>query len=258
MLKHGLGKLVAVLLSVFLVVFTVRTGIEAWNLYRGTETYDNTITISGTGTVETIPDLAQVYFSVISEAESPEEAELDGNVRMNNIIEALKGMGIEDRDLKTTRFDLYPQYDFRPFDELTSDDEEFERIIGYTLEQSLEVRVRDTEKAGTVVKTATAQGANQVGGVEFVVDDPEIFRDEARIEAFQKARAKAELLADQAGVRLGDVVTFYEDEYGFEPYYDDFARAETFTLEAASAPAPTFEAGEEEISVTVTMVFEIR
>ena len=164
---------------------------------------------------------------------------------MNKVIELVKSKGVEDKDIKTTGYNLYPRYDYVEGRQIAA---------GYTLDQTVEVKVRDLKKVGEIITGAVGRGANQVSGVEFFVDDPDKFRVEARAQAFEKARAKAKELAKLSGIKLGRVVNFSESFAGEPPII--FARAsEVYGIGGA---APDTQAGSQEIAVNVTVVFEIK
>ena len=128
-------------------------------------------------------------------------------------------------------------------------------LVGYEVTQSLEVKIRDMEKIGNIIEGATAAGANEVGSLQFTVDKEEEFKKQARKEAIEKAKAKAEELASQLGVNLVKITNFSESSV--IPYF--------YGLEKAAAPAgmgagetPQIETGENKIEVTVTITYEIR
>ena len=252
-----LGKVVAVLLAVFLVVLSVKTGTEAWAIKQQSHQFRNTITVSADGEVDVVPDVADINFSVVSKAETRDEVELDNTERMNAIIEALASLDIEEKDIKTSQYNLQPEYSRVVFDEPR---DELEELIGYTLRQSLRVTIRDTEQAGELIQMATRLGADQIGGLIFMIDDPEEFREEARAEAFAKAHEKAEVLAKQAGVRLGKVVSF-SDEGQLTPQFGMAMESRAMNLDASmdeiSSPPLDINGGKQTVSARVSMTFEI-
>ena len=119
---------------------------------------------------------------------------------MGAIIEAIKAMGIDTKDIKTVGIDLSPQYS----------NSSTPKITGYRMSQQLQVTVRDLDKAGDVVDTATAKGATEVNGLWFEVGDPAGPMDEARAAAIAQARTSAQKMAAAAGVSLGAVVSISE------------------------------------------------
>lgn len=207
-----------------------------------------TITVTGTGDAVGIPDVATMSFSVVEQGSTVEAVTTATNTAMANIVATLKSAGIKDADIQTTGYNLNPRYDY-------SEDKTGE-IAGYTLTQSVTVKIRDLENVGSVVDTATGAGANDISSPVFAIDDPENVKTEARAEAFEKAKAKAESLADAAGVNLGAIVTFSEDDGGVvspQPYYERSALA----IDYAAGDLATIETGSQEVNVSVSVTYAI-
>jgi uncharacterized protein YggE len=126
------------------------------------------------------------------------------------------------------------------------------------LSQSVTVKVRDLEKIGDVVAKAISLGANTVGDFQFTVDDTEKAKDEARKDAIEKVKAKAKIMEEQAGFKLGDALSYYE----YEPYYD--GKGGGMAMEYAAVDSgmgggsPTISAGQQEIQLTVSMSYRLR
>ncbi len=257
-LKTSLGKVLAVLLAVFLVFASVRTGMEAYKAYReGREQFKNQISITAEGKVTAVPDIAMVSLSVVSQGRTVGEVTKANTEKMNAIVAAVKGMSVEDKDIKSTGYYLTPQYETLPPIVYNSTPVQPPKIVGYSLEQSLEIKVRQTDKAGDIIQKGTDLGANQVGQLTFNIDDPEELKGQAREQALKKAKEKAQALATQAGVTLGKVTNFSEDNYNFPTYYArDYAMGAS--MEAApKAAAPTLEPGSQDVTVNVSVTFEI-
>ena len=130
------------------------------------------------------------------------------------------------------------------------------RIVGYNGYASLTVKVRDSKKVPQVVSAMTAAGANQLGNVEYVVDDMDAVRDEARKKAIDDAKKRAQSIAKQAGIRLGRVTNVMEDQYG-GGYYGGY---DAMSAKAVSEPAvnPDIAPGSQTVKVTVTLYFETK
>jgi uncharacterized protein YggE len=199
----------------------------------------NTITVAGTGSVTRVPDVARVSVGV-GVTKSTVKAARDAAAKsMTAIIAAIKALGIDEKDIKTISIDLSPQYN------------NSSKIIGYRMSQQLQITVRDLDKAGDVVDTATAKGATDVNGLWFEVADPASAMDEARAAAIAQARTSAQKMASAAGVSLGGVVSISESS-AFSPgpyYYGEAARD-------AAALTPV-ERGTQDVQATVTVVFQI-
>jgi uncharacterized protein YggE len=180
------GVVVLAVLGLFLVAKTVNTFAERDYIGKAVRDRD-LITVSGMGSVTAKPDLAKVDVGVFSEGQSVSAVQGDSTSKMNAMIDALKTLGITDADIQTSNYNLQPKIDW-------SDNKQ--RVIGYTLTQTVNVKVRDLAKVGDVLESATSHGANQIYGVQFTIDDPTSIQDEARVKAIKEAQKKADALAD--------------------------------------------------------------
>lgn len=210
------------------------------------------IVVSGEGTAEIAPDMAVVALTVVREAETAREA-LDANsTAMADVLAAMKAEGIEDRDLQTSNFSIEPKV---VYPKNSSDgDREPPRIVGYTVRNSLTVRIRDLDKLGSILDKSVSLGVNQGGNIAFTNDDPSEAIEEARVKAMQEAIAKAKTLTGTAGVGLGKVLEISENSYRPQPV--PLARAKVAMAAAESAPVPV-AAGENSYSVTVNVTFAL-
>jgi len=328
--------------------------------------YARTITVSGDGKVTTKPDIAMVSFSVATNAKTVKEVMDQGNQKMTQVRDALKKMGIEDKDLMTTQYDLQPKYsdvreysitpyatpesfnyltpsavpgfapkieqpvsaDTKPIpaleplliippekkslidllDELDITDEEAMQlytayisekdttktlklldefgvdstdaaklyavfmagekpgslmraprvptIVAYTLNQTLQVKIRKLDDVDSVVDAAVKAGSNQVGQLYFDIDDMTGVQKEAREKAFKAALDKAQEMTAAAGVKLGRVVTFSEG-YNYMPYSAGYKTMATDSVMAPQSPTPAIEPGSREVSLNVSVTYEI-
>lgn len=203
------------------------------------------VTVAGEGSVNVVPDLAYATAGVHSEAKTPREATEANAKLMNAVVAAARQAGIEERDIRTSRFSISPVYAPRR--------EGAPQLTGYRVTNQVRVTVRDHARIGDVLDQMVAAGANQVSGVEFTVADPSKLLDEARAAAFADAKRKAELYAKAAGAQIGRAVAVTED--GAQPPRPVF-RAERAALAAPAAATPV-SAGEETLRVQVTVSFEL-
>ena len=243
---------VLAILALFLFAMTWAT-VEGMGHVKIGET--PTITVSGTGKASTPPTIAQVSFTVEERAASEQEAQTAATKKTNAALAALKQMGIDDKDIKTTGYQIYPQYetpDCKPGVPCAQST----KISSYQVSQSVDVKVRDTNKAGEVLKALGTAGVQNVSGPNFTVDEPTAVQAEARGKAIEDARQKAQLLANQLGVRLGTVVSFSENGGGAMPIFNQMmskgASADSV------APAPSLPQGENETTSQVSITYEIR
>lgn len=209
-----------------------------------------TISVEAEGKVTAAPDIAVVSFGVQTGRQtSAQEAMRILSDRMQQVIDAVKKDGIEEKDITTDSLSLSPAYDWK-------DGQQIPR--GFEANQSLHVKVRNLDKIGAVLSTVTGAGANQIGGVDFTIDDPESLRAMAREKAIQKAETKAKQLAEQLGKRIKRLKGFSEGG-GYVPPMP-YATKANIALDRAggamaeSIPVPT---GEQEVTVTLSLVYEL-
>jgi uncharacterized protein YggE len=212
-----------------------------------------TISINGLGEVSAAPDTAFITSGVTTQGATAREA-LDANTAaMTELIATLKESGIEPRDIQTSGFSVNPNYVYSD----ARDANGYQlppKINGYQVYNTVNVRVRELAKLGSVLDKAVTVGANTINGVSFSVADPSPLYDEARKLAFADARSKAELYATAAGEELGDLRNISESQ-GYTQPQPYMMRAEAMSADAAAVPV---EGGELsfQINVQVTWDFE--
>ncbi len=246
---QAFGLLTAV--SLMLVLYL---GVLSWNAVATHDTIGrephgrDTITIDGEGKVSGTPTLAEVSLGLYSEGMDVPVVQDDNNKKVNAIIAAMKALGITEADLQTSQYNISPKYDY-------TDGQQ--RVIGYTVSQSVTVKVRDLTKVGTVLARAGEAGANQVNGLNFTIDDPTQIQQEARKEALEDARMKAKALADAMGVRLVKVVTFSESSGTPGPIPLAYRAFDKEMLASQVAP-PDVQPGQLDVTSRISVTFEIR
>jgi uncharacterized protein YggE len=202
------------------------------------------ITVSGQGKITYTPDIGYINAGVSSDGKTAAEAWEKNAEVVKKIFDALKALGIEPKDMKTTNLNVSPKYDY-PKDKAPV-------LIGYTASYDLNVTVRKLDDMGKLLDGMVDSGANRNMSVSFGCSDPEKLLDEARLKAVQEARKKAELYAAGAGCGLGLVQSINEGQ-GYVPVRYEF--------EAMAAPAAkdalAIAAGQQELSVTVTVVWSV-
>lgn len=245
---------VLVLLSLVLIIYVgvlVRNAWRSYDYIGKSPDLINQITVTGTAKVSAVPDVAVLQIGIVSEGRTVDLAQKGVTEKMNAIINTLKSdFKIEAKDLKTENYSVYPKYDWS---------NGRQSIIGYSANQSVQVKVRDFDKTGDILAKATELGANSVSGPSFMIDDPEKAKAEAREKAIAQAKEKANLLADQVGIKLGRIVNFYEG--GNEMPNVAYGMG-GMTLESATdmlkSSAPAIEAGSQDIQLTVSISYEIK
>lgn len=208
-----------------------------------------TVTVSAEGKAVVVPNLATVSFSVVSEGASATAIQEENTKKMNAALAIIKGFKIDDKDIKTSAYNLSLRY---AYEQKTGKS----RIDGYQITQTVTVKVRNLDDAGKIVGQLPAAGVNQISGPDFSVENMDAFLHGAREEAFGKAYAKAKELANLAGAGVGRVVTFSESSSGNYPR-PIYMKAE-MGMGGDASSIPQFEAGSDEAQVTVSVTYELR
>lgn len=248
---------VLVLLSLFLLTKT-------WNSAFGHNQFDpvNVITVEGTGDVSVVPDVAQITFTVSESAKSVKEAQDLTTQKTDDAIAAMKKLGIAEKDVKTLSYNVSPKYEYSqpcpPGVMCTAMMPSNPKIVGYDVSQTVEVKVRDTAKAGDALAALGSIGVQNISGPNFMVDDEDAAKAEARGKAIDDARAKAKVLAKQLGVGLGKVVSYSENGNGYPQPMMYSAVAKGGAVDASREVAPSLPTGENKTTVTVSVTYEIR
>ena len=131
-------------------------------------------------------------------------------------------------------------------------------IVGYTVTQNLDVKVRDFSKIGDILSGVVSNGANSVSSLNFTIDDPTSVQAEARAQAIQKAEAQAQEIASEAGFSVGRLLSINASNNTVQPMYDYAKTMSVGSAGGAAVPAPTIEPGSNEVNVSVTLQYEIK
>ena len=204
------------------------------------------ISVSGVGRVETTPDVADVQLGVTVQARTAKAASREAARSMDSVVTALLEAGIDEKDVQTTQLSLYPVYDW---------DDSPPTIEGWEATNNVTVTVRDVTAVGDIVDTVVEAGATNVNGISFRVEDATEALATARTAAVADAQAKAEQLADAAGVTIIGVITISESG-GQAPPPIYVEQAALSGAGGAGAPTPVLP-GEVETAVNVYIQYEI-
>ena len=238
---------IVILFFLLLFAYTKLVGPIPFSVTSVTTTKSDTFSVTGSGKTTVVPDIAVVNVGVTSQGATAKAAQEELNTKINAVSDAIKKLGVSEKDIQTSNYSVYPNYDF-----VTGDQR---GVSGYQASSNLTVKIRDIEKANGVIDAATGAGANQVSGVSFDVDDKSKAENEAREKAVAQARKKAEDAARIAGFKLGRIIN-YSESFGGEP------RPIPLMEKAAGAPddaiATQVEPGTNEVIVIVTLSFEIQ
>lgn len=208
------------------------------------------ITVSGTGEVYATPDVGLIDISVKTEGRDVATATNDNTEKMNAILTFIKSQGVEDKDIKTTGFNINPFYEW-------SDKTGRRTLTGYEINQTINVKIRDLSKAGAIISGATEKGANDVSNLSFIIDDDEKVKEDAKNLAIKDAQEKAKNLEKSLGIKMVKIMNFSENSYTPYVAYDQSYRLESSGMGGGVA-TPTIQTGENKITSTVTITYLFR
>ena len=258
---HGFGKFIIAVLGLFLILFIgvkIAKDIKAYDYIGRDVSSPNTISVSGKGEILAKADIAAFDFSVAEESLNVSDAQSRAARKINDIIQFLKNNGIEEKDIKTTNYNIYPRYNYIKLPEksqIIPPIRDNRVLIGYEVNQGIEVKVRKIDSAGTVLSGVGNLGASNVSGLNFSIDEEDKLRKEARDLAIEDARENGKILARSLGVKLVRIINFSES--GYFPIYREKFSADVMAVGGA-ALAPEIPTGENKITSQVNIVYEIR
>jgi uncharacterized protein YggE len=209
------------------------------------------LAVVGEGKVDVVPDTAYVDVGItINNASTVEEARNKVDTVNTLLIAEVKKLGLDPKEIKTTNYSVYPQYTYEG---------NTNRITGYDGHATITVKTKKTELVPLIIEEATQAGANQINNTRFVVDNPAIYREEARAKAIKNAKDQAEKIAKSLGIKLGKVTNVVESiSGGIVPQYDMMYSTKSMPVVGGGGGGPELEAGSETVSSTVTLYFEKR
>jgi uncharacterized protein YggE len=218
------------------------------------------IHVSGTGEVTASPDIATFSFSVAKDSGTIADARNQSSTIANALIAKLKTAGIDEKDIKTDTFSAYPKYENKASSISCLAGQSCPPvynsvIVGYTVTNSYTVKVRNLDNVSAIAKLLTDTNISSLEGPNFSIDDAKALHNQAREKAIADAKAQAKVLADQLGVRLGDIVDFQvDDAQGVPPIP---MRGMT-SAAMDKAVAPDLPTGETKVTSTVSISYRIK
>lgn len=217
--------------------------------------------VSADSKTTAVPDIAQFSFSVITQGgKDIANLQRENTEKTNRAIGVAKAAGVEDKDIQTSVYSIEPRYQY--FSCLSNGKNGAARpcpppeIVGYSVTQTVSVKVRDFEKISEILSGVVQSGVNSVSQLSFTIDDPAEVENQARKEAMSKAIAKAESIAAAGKFRLGRLLSVSEG--GFSPFRYGFEKAAPLAIGGADAELPVIEPGSQEVTVNVTLTYEIK
>lgn len=243
--------------SAALIVLALSAAAYAYQFGRSVnQEYPNkTFTVDGEAKTEIATDIATFTASVVTEGgKNIADIQKQNAEKMNAINAFLKEQGVEKKDLQTSQYSLSPRYEYSNCSGFSACPPP--SIVGYTLNQSLTVKVRSLESLGAILSGIAEKGANTVSGVSFAVDDDADAKQKARVEAIANAQKKARDIAKAGNFRVGKLVSIYEDSGNVAPDYASGFGGADRAMEMKAVP-PVIEPGTESGKVRMNLTYEI-
>jgi uncharacterized protein YggE len=247
----------------FLIVFIIilSLGVISWGYYNYRQAQNvmnpnRVISFTGEGKILAKPDVATVSFSVVTQGKQAADVQSENNQKMQQVIDFVKKQGVDSQDITTTGYSLNPQYDYTWCRTGSSDSRYCSpKIIGYQLTQTVTIKIRDFTKISNIVGGLSSAGANQISDISFTIDDPENYKNEARIEALKKIEQRAQLFSKETSIQLGKIVNISESSYTPRTMsVQNMALSET----AAAPSSAPIETGTQDVTVTLTVSYELK
>lgn len=250
--------------KIVLIVFVILIGTKflTHSSYgRNGDRPENTISFSGHGEVNAVPDMASIYFSISKEAKTVKEAQAQVALVEKSSLDVLKANNVLEKDIKTSNASFSPKYEYK-YEKTVSPCNEYNCpmpgksvIVGYTASESITVKVRNTDDVGKIMQGLGTVGVSDLSGPNFSIDNEDGLKAQARKKAIDDAKEKAKVLAKDLGVRLGKITSFSESGNYPMPMYTNTMMAKGASDEAAQAALPK---GENTITSDITITYEIK
>ena len=202
------------------------------------------ITVSASATIHAKPDAARIQTGVQTEDATARAAMTANTQAMTKVIDGLKSLGVEGRDIQTMNFNVNPRYN-RPSNSSRPE------ITGYQVTNEVSVMIRDLNKLGDILDNLISLGSNQVRGMSFELSNAEELKDAARTQAVKNARSRAELIAKAAEAEVGEVLVIREGAPGID------GPRPMFEATRSAAQSVPIESGQQSLSATVTLTWAL-
>ena len=246
--KTDYGKLIGftlIILTILSLYFRF-IGPIPFSVTQTTTEKKTTFDVEGQGKVTAIPDTAEINLGIQVNKPTVEAAQKEANQKINKITDELKKLGIEEKFIKTINYSVYPEYDYRAG----------QKIVGYNVNITLKIKVKDFDKINQVIDTATSLGANQIGNLSFTIDDEKLeeLKMEARKQAIEKAKKKAKEIAQASGIKIGRLLNVSENLSSYPPV--PLTAREMGVGGAPEEKQTQIQPGESEITISVILSYE--
>jgi len=249
MKKENNNNLIAVAIIIAALLFVFLAPTQNLVVNTSPEARLNTVAVSGSFETDINPDLAEITFSIETEAKDASDAQAENSRLGEQVMDALKKAGVKADDLESTRYNIYP---IREWNRATEKYEE----KGYRVTHTIKVSVDDVDEVSKLLKVGVDSGANRVDNLVFKLskNKENLIKTQVMKEAAQKASVKAKALADSLNIKIVRIHTVSENSYSAGIYYAERA---VFAAAEDSDAAPAIAPEDVSVSASVTVVYEI-
>lgn len=238
----------ALVYAIFYMGTLIHNNIKKYRYIGMADKTERMISVSGYGKATGENNIAVTTIGYFNTDKDVAAAQTQNKTVMDKVMADLKKMGIEDKDLQTN-YSIYPEYDYIQ--------DKGQVLKGYKVTHTVTVKIRDLSKINNVLGLAGTYGANEVGGLNFTIDDETSLKDVARQKAIDDAKTKAAYLASSLGVKLGNVISYNEYESSSDIYYAKYmGMAEGGGIGSGAAPE-SVAGGSRDVNMNVSVTFEI-
>ncbi|MCK9393717.1 MAG: SIMPL domain-containing protein [Candidatus Paceibacterota bacterium] len=246
--------LIFILFLIFFVYASTQKVIRENNSAFVSKEDASFININKTGTVYVVPNVGLISLNSTVSAKTIADALKQNNEKISQVIVFLKSQGVSSEDIKTSDFNVSPNYERVVTEDLFSNviTEGQKKVVSYEVSQTMEVKIRDLNKVGLVIDGATEAGVNNVGNLNFVIEDEDSAKAQAREKAIKDAKIEAQGIADKLGVKLGGVSS-YSESFSIPVYRNDVS----YEKAVGSSSLSNIEIGKNKIEVTVNLSFKV-
>ena len=251
-----LGGLVLISLFTLFLAMTLKTSKQT-SVIGKPEPVRDTITMNGRGEIIAIPDVAVMEGGLETTAKTVAEAQTINTKSMNGFLAKVKSLGVDEKDRKTINYSIQPKYEYKK--ETEKDLVEKQILVGYSINNTIQIKVRKLDSLSDILSAMGQFGLNQVGSLSFTIDNDRDLKRQALEKALADAQERATAFAHATKAHVGKIVSFseggYVSPYNSLPMYGDAYRSLT---SAEAAPGmPVTEKGSQEITATVNVTFEL-
>lgn len=250
-------KLLTIFIGLSIIFALVGFGSYQFNKIRNENSQGRTMTLSAEGKINVIPDISRINFEVSLENKSIETLTNENNSKMQEIIDYLKSINIDEKDIKTTNYDLFPIYEQKCYLDVSNYHRCDNVLSRYKLNQKIEVIIRDFTKIDGLISEVSQLGVTNISNLAFEVEDMEKVLNEAKIDAINKITIRASEIEKNSKIKFGRIISVSENNY-YMPYRSDMKVALPMASAVPESISAPIEPGAKDITANISITFEIR